>query len=186
MDVHGRFVVRAQEAHAFFCDLGELEEGDHLEAVEGGVISACCFFFFVVIDGNNVPSTVYSHVSPVQFVHDNQPLKYLSRYCAATTAAYARRPRHRASFVQASVPFTRRSQSFSMSSIIFPSSLRLRFGGSAYKWYVLFKHSLHPVSSSCFGVKPLSEACVATGMKMGSGTGPCGRCSVAARARVVC
>jgi hypothetical protein len=42
--VHGRFVVRAQEAHAFFCDLGELEEGDHLEAVEGG-LSACCFFF---------------------------------------------------------------------------------------------------------------------------------------------
>ena len=66
LDVHGRFVVRAQEAHAFFCDLGELEEGDHLEAVEGGVISACCFFFFVVIDRNNVPSTVYSHVSSIQ------------------------------------------------------------------------------------------------------------------------
>jgi hypothetical protein len=31
-DVHGRFVVRAQEADAFFRDLGELEEGDHLEA----------------------------------------------------------------------------------------------------------------------------------------------------------
>lgn len=63
------------------------------------------------------------------------------------------------------------------------SSLRLEV---AYRWYVLFKQSRQLVSSSCFGVRPFSEACVATGMNMGNWTGPCGRCSVAARARVVC
>lgn len=30
-DVHWSLVVRAQEADAFFCDLGQLQEGDHLE-----------------------------------------------------------------------------------------------------------------------------------------------------------
>ena len=48
LDVHGRFVVRAQEAHAFFCDLGELEEGDHLEA--GGWGLSAVVSFFVVIE----------------------------------------------------------------------------------------------------------------------------------------
>lgn len=35
--VHGCFVVRAEESHAFLCHLSELEEGDHLEA--GDVVS---------------------------------------------------------------------------------------------------------------------------------------------------
>jgi hypothetical protein len=42
------------------------------------------------------------------------------------------------------------------------------------------------VASNCFGVKPLREACVATGMNMGRLTGPWGRTRTAARARVVC
>lgn len=41
------------------------------------------------------------------------------------------------------------------------------------------------MSSSCSGVKPFREAWVATGMKRGSWTGPCGRFKVAARALVV-
>jgi hypothetical protein len=40
--------------------------------------------------------------------------------------------------------------------------------GAAYRWYVLFKHNRQLVSSSCFGVRPFSEACVATGMKIGN------------------
>lgn len=51
---------------------------------------------------------------------------------------------------------------------------------------MLFKHRRHPVSSSCSGVRPLSEAWVATGIKSGSWTGPCGSVRVAARAFVVC
>lgn len=51
---------------------------------------------------------------------------------------------------------------------------------------MLLRHSLQLVSSNCSGVRPLSEAWVATGMKMGSSTGPCGRVSVDARALVVC
>ena len=31
--VHGRFVVRAQESDPFLCNLCELQEGDHLEAM---------------------------------------------------------------------------------------------------------------------------------------------------------
>jgi hypothetical protein len=49
----------------------------------------------------------------------------------------------------------------------------------------LFKHNLHPVLSSCFGVKPLRLACVATGMKIGSWMGPWGRWRVEALALVV-
>jgi hypothetical protein len=58
--------------------------------------------------------------------------------------------------------------------------------GWPYRWYVLLRHSRQPWSSSWSGVRPLSEACVATGMKMGRGTGPWGRWSVAARALVTC
>jgi hypothetical protein len=54
------------------------------------------------------------------------------------------------------------------------------------RWYVLLRHSRQPVASSCSGVRPLRLPCVATGMKMGSGTAPCGRCSVEARAFVFC
>jgi hypothetical protein len=54
----------------------------------------------------------------------------------------------------------------------------------AYRWYVLFKHKRQPWSASWSGVRPFRDACVATGMKMGRGTGPWGRCSVAARAFV--
>lgn len=42
----------------------------------------------------------------------------------------------------------------------------------AHRWYVLFRHNLQLVSSSCFGVNPFKEACVATGMNMGSWTWP--------------
>jgi hypothetical protein len=54
----------------------------------------------------------------------------------------------------------------------------------AYRWYVLLRQRRQPWSASWSGVRPLSDACVATGMKMGRGTGPWGRCSVAARAFV--
>lgn len=50
---------------------------------------------------------------------------------------------------------------------------------------MLFKHSMQPVSSSCSGVSPLSDACVATGMNMGSSTGPWGRIRVEALALLV-
>jgi hypothetical protein len=51
---------------------------------------------------------------------------------------------------------------------------------------VLLRQSLHPVASSCSGVRPLRDACVATGMNIGSWTGPCGSVSIEARALVVC
>lgn len=100
VDVHGRFVVRAQEAHAFFCDLGELEEGDHLEAVEGGVISACCFFFFVVIEkvgkGERTLHCLLTRVSSIQSLsmigsQPQVPVKILCGHdcslCAPPTAS---------------------------------------------------------------------------------------------------
>ena len=84
--------------------------------------------------GNNVPSTVYSRVSSnpwcpyMQHSKKQEPLfkYYLSRYCAATTATYARRPRHRASFVQASIPFAHSVSPWcpALYIFIFPSSLR--------------------------------------------------------------
>jgi hypothetical protein len=50
---------------------------------------------------------------------------------------------------------------------------------------VLFKQILQPILASCAGVIPLIEACVATGIKIGRETGPCGRLRTAARAFVV-
>lgn len=44
---------------------------------------------------------------------------------------------------------------------------------------------MHPVSRSWSYVKPLRDACVATGMKIGSGTSPWGNFRVLARALVV-
>lgn len=41
---------------------------------------------------------------------------------------------------------------------------------------------MHPVSFNWSYVKPFRDACVATGMNMGSGTSPCGRWSMPARA----
>lgn len=63
----------------------------------------------------------------MQHSKTQEPLfKYLSRYYAATTAAYARRPRHRASFVQASIPFAHSVSPWcpALYIFIFPSSLR--------------------------------------------------------------
>lgn len=50
---------------------------------------------------------------------------------------------------------------------------------------MLFRHNRQPVSSSCCGVIPFRDACVATGMKSGSWTWPWGRVRFAARALVV-
>jgi hypothetical protein len=49
MDVHRRFIVRAEKAHAFFGDLCELEEGDHLEAAL--VVSFSCSIFLGLSSG---------------------------------------------------------------------------------------------------------------------------------------
>ena len=57
--------------------------------------------------------------------------------------------------------------------------------GLSPRWYVLLRQRLHPVRASCWGVRPLSEAWVATGMNMGSITGPWGRVRTEARALVV-
>lgn len=54
------------------------------------------------------------------------------------------------------------------------------------KWYVLLRHNRQPVSSNCSGVRPLRDAWVATGIKVGRSTGPWGSRSVDALALVVC
>lgn len=66
-----------------------------------------------------------------------------------------------------------------------PTASRTSWPGFKPRWYVLLRHRRQPVCSSCSGVMPLSEACVATGMKMGRLTGPWGRVRTEARARVV-
>lgn len=50
---------------------------------------------------------------------------------------------------------------------------------------MLFRQRRQEVEESWVGVRPLREACVATGMKIGSWTGPWGRVRRNARARVV-
>lgn len=40
---HGRAIVRAEEAYAFFGDLGELEQRHHLEAAVGVSYGACIY-----------------------------------------------------------------------------------------------------------------------------------------------
>jgi hypothetical protein len=60
--------VRAQEAHAFFCDLCELQEGDHLEAAWVGsqlwlIPVLWVWDMLWVLRNRNLPSAIYSHVS---------------------------------------------------------------------------------------------------------------------------
>ena len=91
------------------------------------------------------------------------PAPYLSRCCAAMTGGYVLRQLHLVSS--------------DLASDLLPALVNCALGTTrdAYKWYVLFKHSRQLVSSSCLGVRPLREPCVATGMNRGSWTGPCGR-----------
>ena len=57
--------------------------------------------------------------------------------------------------------------------------------GPLQESHVLFKHNRQLVSSSCSGVRPFKDACVATGMNIGRSTDPCGKCIVDALALLV-
>jgi hypothetical protein len=121
--------VRAQEAHAFFCDLCELQEGDHLEAARVGgqlwlIPVLWVWDMLWVLRNRNLPSAIYSHVSLLILKFHTSLLapaatlfKYLSRYYAATTAIYVHRRRHRAFFVQVSSLFATRQPKFDSLSL---------------------------------------------------------------------